>query len=416
MESIVKWASNDYSRIPNALYHEPEVYQAEMQKVFQGHAWLFMGFEAEIPKVNDFRTTLLGEVPVVFNRAPDGGVHAFVNRCAHRGAIIRRELCGNDATHTCVYHQWCYDQKGKLIGVPFQRGLGGEGGVSKEFRREDHPAQKVRVESFHGLLFGTFSEQVEPLEEYLGDTLAQHIARMIDGRKIRIVGYQRQTVRGNWKLYAENSRDQYHGSLLHKFQGTFLTKTTTQGGLWMDERHRHSIVYSIPAKTFDGPLEVADVVHNVEKFEDTAIFKFVPEFPEDYPYGSAICSLFPNVVIQQIRNSLATRQIRPQGPGQFELFFTLFGFEGDSAEVVRQRLLQVNMGGPAGFISSEDGEAIEIVHKATASQQSSVSLVEMGGTGPIPNQIKTRINDLAVRGFWSFYSELMQIEPENAIR
>ena len=258
---------------------------------------------------------------------------------------------------------------------------------------------------------------MEPLSDYLGATLSQHFERMINGRRIRIIGYQRQTVRGNWKLYAENSRDQYHGSLLHKFQGTFLTKTTTQGGLWMDGRHRHSIIYSTPTKTFAGALnDAADIVHNVDQFEDTTILKFFPEFGESYPYGSAICSLFPNVVIQQIRNSLATRQIRPQGLDQFELFFTLFGFDDDSEELAAHRLLQVNMGGPAGFISSEDGEAIEIVHKATASQPQSISIVEMGGTGPIPDHAKSRINDLAVRGFWSFYSELMQIEPVNAIR
>ena len=131
MESPVKWSRNDYSRIPNVVYHSPNIYQLEMQKVFQGDAWLFMGFEAEVPQINDFRTTYLGEVPVVFNRVADGSIHAFVNRCAHRGSLIRREPCGNEATHTCIYHQWCYNQEGKLIGVPFQRGLGGEGGLPR---------------------------------------------------------------------------------------------------------------------------------------------------------------------------------------------------------------------------------------------------------------------------------------------
>jgi anthranilate 1,2-dioxygenase large subunit len=74
------------------------------------------------------------------------------------------------------------------------------------------------------------------------------------------------------------------------------------------------------------------------------------------------------------------------------------------------------MGGPAGFVSSEDGEAIELAHRATKAQPESVSLLEMGGTGPIPDRVTTRMNELALRGFWSYYSELMGTEPEAAIR
>lgn len=412
----IEWPRNDYSRVPNSIYHDPELYRLEMERVFQGDTWLFMGFEAEVPNIHDFRTTWLGEVPVVFSRAADG-IHAFVNRCVHRGALIRRELRGNARGHVCVYHQWAYDATGRLVGVPFQRGIGGEGGTSPEFKREDYPARRLRVESFHGLLFASFSDKVQPLEQYLGDRIAGHVARVINGRRMRVIGYQRQTVRGNWKLYAENSRDQYHGSLLHKFLGTFLTKSTTAGGLILDDRHRHSLVYSTPTKTFTQPLsDTADIVHSIEEFNDPSVVKFIPEFGEDYPYGNAICSLFPNAVFQQIRNSLATRQLRPQGPGQFELFWTLFGFEEDSEDLARHRLLQVNMGGPAGFVASEDGEAIELVQKATAGQADSISLLEMGGVGPIPDRVTTRMNELALRGFWSYYSELMNTEPAQAIR
>jgi anthranilate 1,2-dioxygenase large subunit len=417
LEQPIPWTRNDYSRVPNLVYHDPELYRLEMQRIFQGEAWLFMGFEAEVPRPDDFRTTFLGEVPVLFNRAQDGTVHAFVNRCAHRGAVIRRELSGNARSHVCVYHQWCYNQQGDLVGVPFQRGIAGEGGASKAFRREDHPLQKLRVASHEGLLFATFSHKAPPLLEYLGETIAAHIARVVNGRRMRIIGYQRQTVRGNWKLYAENSRDQYHGSLLHKFLGTFLTKTTTAGGLTLDPRHRHSLIYSTPTRTFTGPLsDSADLVHDVEQFNDPRVVAYLPEFGDDYPYGNAICSLFPNAVFQQIRNSLATRQLRPRGPEQFELFWTLFGFEEDDAALREHRLLQVNMGGPAGFVSSEDGEAIELAHRATKAQPESVSLLEMGGTGPIPDRVTTRMNELALRGFWSYYSELMGTEPEAAIR
>ena len=39
----------------------------------------------------------------------------------------------------------------------------------------------------------------------------------------------------------------------------------------------------------------------------------------------------------------------------------------------------------------------------------------MGGRGPI-RSLDHRINDVPVRGFWSYWSELMGLEPEGAER
>src|SRR5690606_36581129 len=115
----VEWTRADFSRIPNHLYHDPEVFAREQEAIFEGDTWMFMGYEAEVPNTHDFRRSQLGTIPVVFNRLPDGSVQAFVNKCAHKGSIVRREESGNEPMHTCVYHQWCYDQRGNLKGVPF---------------------------------------------------------------------------------------------------------------------------------------------------------------------------------------------------------------------------------------------------------------------------------------------------------
>jgi anthranilate 1,2-dioxygenase large subunit len=121
-------------------------------------------------------------------------------------------------------------------------------------------------------------------------------------------------------------------------------------------------------------------------------------------------------VIQQIRNSLAIRQIRPVSVDEFELLFTLFGYADDTAEVTALRLRQSNMVGPAGFISMEDGEAIEIAHRATKREATASAVIEMGGRGPIPDEIDFRASDIPIRGFWSSYAELMGMEPKDAIR
>ena len=64
----------------------------------------------------------------------------------------------------------------------------------------------------------------------------------------------------------------------------------------------------------------------------------------------------------------------------------------------------------------EDAEAIEIAHRAIQNEDvDATAVLEVGGKGAISDR-PYRVNDVAVRGFWSYYSELMGIEPVGAVR
>jgi anthranilate 1,2-dioxygenase large subunit len=396
----IRWPRLDYSRVPYRLYHDREIYDLEQERIFKGPAWSFVGLEIEIPNPGDFRTTFIGETPVIVARDMQGALHAMVNRCAHRGALVRRETRGNAREHICIYHRWCYGADGTLLGLPFRRGIRGKGGMAPDFDMADHGLRKLRVASRSGVIFATFDDGAEPLEDYLGP------------------GYQRQHIAGNWKLYLENQRDTYHGSLLHEFQSTFgISRATQQGGVTMDDRHRHNLTWAKTGTDNDAEFSAVykqDKVHDSSlRLLDPSILKFVPEYGDGI--SLAICGIFPNATIHQISNSLATRQLRTLGPDAFELHWTLFGYLEDSPEMTDHRLLQANMVGPAGFISMEDGEAIEITHRATQGEEDASSVIEMGGGGPITS-LDHRVNDVPVRGFWSYYAELMGIEPDGAVR
>ena len=82
---------HDYSRIPYWLYHDREIYDLEQERIFKGPTWSYAALEAEIPNPGDFLTCFIGETPIIVNRALDGSIHAMVNRCAHRGALVCRE-------------------------------------------------------------------------------------------------------------------------------------------------------------------------------------------------------------------------------------------------------------------------------------------------------------------------------------
>ena len=417
MVNAAIWPALDYSRVPYRLYHDAEVYEREQERIFRGPVWSFLGLEAEIPNPGDFRTTWVGDTPVVVNRDEKGMLRAFVNRCAHRGALVRRELSGNAERHICLYHQWCYGLDGSLNAIPFRRGIRGKGGMGPDFDMGTHALHPLQVGTVNGAVFGTLAGDAEPLEDYLGAPVIEQLQRLFD-RKVRVLGYNRQRIRGNWKLYAENTRDNYHASLLHEFLVTFgLDRSTQVGGVKMDQRHRHSITWAEAGSDDDELVRQAygsaGVRNDYLSLQQPDVVAFHPEHGDRL--NIAITSVFPSSVFVQISNSLAVRQIRSRGIDEVEVFQTVFGYEDDPPEMTLHRLRQANLIGPAGLVSMEDGEAIEVTHRASRPDPLRTTVIELGGGGVISDR-DYRVHDVPLRGFWSYYAELLGIEPAGAVR
>ena len=414
----VEWSNPDYSRVPFALYHCPDWYALEMERIFRGPTWSYLCLEVELPNKGDFVTTYVGDTPVVVSRADDGEVHAFVNRCSHKGALIVRQPRGNARAHTCISHRWTYTRDGRLSGVPFRVGIDGQGGMPKDFDPACHGPQKLRVSAMGGLLFGTFAPSTEPLADYLGEFGCELIGRF-GARPLEVLGYSRQQIQGNWKLYAENLRDTYHASLLHEFFVTYgVDRATQRGGVRMDERHRHNMNYAFGGSDTDAKAKAvyADTAARLDrmKLSDERLLHYESEFADGM--NLATPTIFPNLAAIQINNSLAVRQVRPQGVDQFEIFQTVVGYADDSAEMRRHRLLSANLVGPAGLVSMEDGEAIEIIQRATRAERAGqTTVIEMGGRGPVHDQAH-RATEAPVRGFWSYWAELMGVSAPGGIQ
>ena len=347
-------------------------------------------------------------------RDNDGSLCAFVNRCAHRGAIVCRELTGNKTVHTCVYHQWAYEPNGKLVGVPFRRGLGGKGGYPADFKIEDHNLQTLRVGSVKGMVFGTLEAATEPLETYLGPQMIENIDRVMC-RPIRVLGTTRQLMYGNWKLYAENTRDAYHGGLLHLFYPTFnIYRPMQESHTVMDDRRWHNHFAVLKPSGTEG-IEDYKSAKGMREIDEKATLAdpSVIEFKKDIGdrVALSIQSLFPSVVLQQILNALAVRHVVPRGPKEVELIWTFFGYEDDSAEMLTHRLKHGNLVGAAGYISMEDGEAVELVQRGIVRDENESSFVEMGGLGA-ENLDSVGSDENSIRGFWKAYREIMGFQPD----
>ena len=269
------WPPEGLTRIPYWVFTQPEIHDLEQQQLFRGETWSYVAMEAELSDAGDFVSTFIGDTPVVVTRGDDGALHAWVNRCAHRGALVCRELRGNAQTHNCVYHQWAYDHSGQLIGVPFRKGLSGKGGYPEDFHMAEHGLHRLRVESVHGVVFATFSDHLEDLESFLGDVMVANLQRCLGGRQIEILGYSHQHVNCNWKLYAENTRDSYHATLLHLFYPTFgIARPTGQRAAIDMSRQRFHNLFTVWKPHSDAGMDVyrAQTTRSIEG-GDTALEK-----------------------------------------------------------------------------------------------------------------------------------------------
>jgi anthranilate 1,2-dioxygenase large subunit len=402
-----RWPADGVVRAPFRLFSDPDIYQLEQERIFRGAVWNFLCLEVEIPNPGDYRTTTVGEIPVVVTRDRDGAIHAMVNRCAHKGALVCLKKKDNVASLNCVYHAWNYGLDGRLKGVAFRNGVRGHGGMPADFDVAKHRLQPLKVETFCGMVFGTFDQSLGPVETYLGPEMAQFIKRNL-GRSLKILGTHSQIIRNNWKLYAENLRDSYHATLLHTFYTTFkVNRLDMDGGIILSDEKWHHISFARRANMQEAEEYSSSQVHSANydsALDGPGLLKSWNEFDDGITHS--IQTIFPNLCVQFTLNSLAIRFFAPRGVDKTELFWIYLGYERDTEEQSQMRVMQSNLTGAAGLVSLEDGCINEFVQRGTKTSPEAMSFMEMGGR-EVRSEKNSRATETAVRGFWHGYRQIM---------
>ena len=402
------WPSADSTRVPYWVYTDAALYREELERIFYGPVWCYVGLTAEVAQPGDFRRTTVGEVPVVLTRDRRGDLHVLVNRCAHRGVQLCHEAAGNATQLTCPYHQWTYALDGRLLGIPFKKGVRGQGGMADGFVNGEHGLLALPVTERHGVVFASLSPDAPAFEDYLGATNLGWFDRVFDGRELRVLGYQRQVVPANWKLMFENIKDPYHASLLHVFLVTFgLFRADNDSATQMDPTGRHSVLISSKGEqqANEATAEMRSFRADLE-LQDTRLLDPVREFPGKATV--AMQTIWPNLIVQQQSNTLAMRQLVPRGPSSFELHWTYFGYADDDEAMTTRRLRQANLMGPSGFVSIDDSEVMVLAQRgAEARQDGGAALVEMGGRDT--DDTEHMVTEAAIRAFYAEYRRVMEL-------
>ncbi|NLU97080.1 salicylate hydroxylase [Marinomonas sp. UCMA 3892] len=406
------WNHEDTSRIPFWAYTNEDIHKQELEKFFYKNHWCYVGLEAEIPQPGDFKLTVIGERSVIMVRHEDNSIYVVENVCAHRGMRFCREKHGNTKSFTCPYHQWNYDLEGNLQGVPFRRGVKQDGkvkgGMSKDFKTSDHGLTKLLVAERGGVVFASFDHDVESFESFLGPTMLSYFDRMFNGRKLTLLGYNKQRIPGNWKLMQENIKDPYHPGLLHTWFVTFgLWRADNRSELKMDEHFRHAAMISTR-----GSGGKDSQTTNVSSFKESMQLNdpsFLDVEVEPWWDGptAVMMTLFPSVILQQQVNSVSTRHIQPNGHGSFDFVWTHFGYEDDTPEMTERRLRQANLFGPAGFVSADDGEVIEFSQQGFEQKPFHRSLAELGGKDI--EETDHMVSETLIRGMYAYWRKVMGV-------
>lgn len=379
-------------RVAGTLYTGPELFELEMDRIFH-RTWVWVAHESEIAKAGDFKTAWVGRRPVIVSRDRRGGINVLLNRCRHRGASVCDVPKGNGNGFTCPYHAWSYALDGTLRGIPYPEGY------ENVTEKKDLPLQRLKVGTYAGMVFASFNDEIEPLEDFLGGARLwiDRFMKQGAGFPIKVQGEHKFRFQGNWKIQLENTTDWYHFPIVHRsWMSSVDAETASMLSIMTDESavthalgNGHSVSVSV-AEHVD-----LDVDDGTEKLQDR-FSHVIEELSKDLPpervrrivrslHGAGFnLNLFPNVAMSMS----FFRVLRPISVAETEIRHVALGLDGGPEIVNRERLrIHEHFQGPFGFGSPDDAEAWNRVQRGVTGGADMPILVNRGLGREKPNDL-----------------------------
>ena len=304
--------------VDRSIFIDPDIYQQEQEQIF-ARCWLFLCHESQIPNPGDFFSTYMGEDPILVTRQSNGKIGAFLNVCRHRGNRVCRADSGNANAFVCAYHGWTYGTDGKLIAVPSLK----EAYYDELDTSKWGLASVAQVDSYKGLVFGTFDPSAPSLKDYLGE-MAWYLDAFFDRREggtEAMPGMHKWVVPCNWKLAADNfCGDGYHVAWTHlAAMQVGMSQTTNAGradtgGKVVAPGNGHVISCLGPNDPTDPPMPA--LLGYDERHREEVRQRLGPRIDFITPI---VGTVFPNFSLLR-STSQSFRVWHPRGPDQIEVW------------------------------------------------------------------------------------------------
>jgi len=355
-------------RVHRRVFSDPAIFDLEMKYIFE-RTWVFLGLESQLPRPNDYLTTVIGRHPVVVMRDNEGDLGCFLNSCPHKGATLCPLMRGNKRLHVCPYHSWSFDSAGRNRAI---KGLE-KGRYAPAFEALNHDMIPIaRFASYRGLMFGALSADVPSLEEHLGGARAMiDIAAAQSEQGLEVLpGAVSFTFAGNWKMQLENCSDAYHFSSTHpsylrlldrrKEEGVDVPRAISGADYWLGEAERPlggSICFDHGHVLNWNHLDVTPALPLYDAI--AALDARVGRTKRDWMLRLRNLTLYPNV---QLAENVASqlRIIRPISVDRTEMLTYCLAPVGEAPERRALRIRQYEeFFNPSGLATPDDASAYE---------------------------------------------------------
>lgn len=403
-------------KVSRSVFTRPELLEKEKEIIFN-KCWIYVGHESEVTKKGDFVTRNVAGRPIIFNRDSSGQVHAFLNTCSHRGAIVCREREGNCKTFRCFYHAWTFSNKGDNVAIP------GEDSYPPGWDKSHMGLHNVpRLESYRGFYFLNFDKHAISLDEYLAGA-KEYLDLIADQSEIGemeiIQGTQEYDMKANWKLLVENSFDDYHVVPTHITYLDYLKDSGVEialpKGLLMPAHgigkplgNGHAVIDN---KTYRGrpvarwmPIYGDDAKPVIEEKRKELVQRLGEEKGMRIAETNRNLVIFPNLVIND-GSSITVRTFFPVSHNQMKVTAWALGPKEEGPVARRVRLdSYLTFYGPGGFATPDDVEALEVAQQGYETYQE-VEWSDISRGLHKEEQLNT--DEIHLRTFWRRWNELM---------
>jgi phenylpropionate dioxygenase-like ring-hydroxylating dioxygenase large terminal subunit len=405
--------------VDSRIYHSEELFAAEIELIWN-RVWVYLAHESEIPEPGDYLRRSLGQDTVIVVRQEDGSVRVLLNRCAHRGNSVCQDDRGTSRGFRCPYHGWTYRTSGELNGVPYRSGY-----PADLLDGKNSLVVVPRVDQYRGFIFASWSTEGPSLREHLGDA-ASRIDRFCDASptgNIRLdAGEQKVAVRANWKIFFENTVDNYHQNFVHKaplFSHPELRKTSKRVSgdasvaVVRDLGGGHAELDFRPEQLAMGQVHQTSAL-NVDPaaaavYEADMVASYGAERARDLLVGGPPhVFIFPNLFLLQ----QDVRVVVPVGPQEFSTTLYPAMLDGVPEPLNWARLRRHEQAyGPAGSVLPDDIEIFERNQLALASSTPSRLLLDRGIHRERRDDegfpVSHLTDELGQRAIWRHYMSLM---------
>ena len=225
------------AQLDGRVHTDPTLYAAERKRIFL-ESWFPACPQSDIPNPGDYTTWERLDQSVIIIRREDGTISAWHNVCLHRGAkLVAGRGSAKGGLITCPWHGFSYSTAGELSRIPLADTFDSSAIANRR-------CQAVRMESWGGYCWLTFSDSQKPLTQYLGGLYDELSYYNLD---TFATPYRASfTINANWKATVDAFNETWHVPFTHR---------DTLGGLmrWKEARIRIDAPHSwmtLPVKKF----------------------------------------------------------------------------------------------------------------------------------------------------------------------